>query len=191
MLAAQRLAERTTTGKNRGRGRFRSPKGVSQQFLTKDVRLRTPQPNLVAGRNGSADRRAGETDRRVGGSAKRPVEHKEWSPRNTRKGMRGVSWEAHVTSRDPTLDAVGTRSCAIRRRMSKKRATAIFDLPFSQRGQRIQRIQRGQVHLSGRFGETITAACRKAVPQLPLLFWQKILSEVFLRKRKLAIQVDV
>src|SRR5271166_1248711 len=35
---------------------------------------------------------------------------------------------AHVTSRDPTLDAVGTRSCAIRRGMSKKRATAIFDL---------------------------------------------------------------
>ena len=28
----------------------------------------------------------------------------------------------------PTLDAVGTRSCAIRRGMSKKRATAIFDL---------------------------------------------------------------
>ena len=42
--------------------------------------------------------------------------------------MRGVGWEAHVTSRDPTLDAVGTRSCAIRRGMSKKRATAIFDL---------------------------------------------------------------
>ena len=46
----------------------------------------------------------------------------------TRKGMRGEGWEAHVTSRDPTLDAVGTRSCAIRRGMSKKRATAIFDL---------------------------------------------------------------
>ena len=29
--------------------------------------------------------------------------------------MTGVGWEAHVTSRDPTLDAVGTRSCAIRR----------------------------------------------------------------------------
>ena len=42
--------------------------------------------------------------------------------------MRGVGWEADVTSRDPTLDAVGTRSCAIRRGMSKKRATAIFDL---------------------------------------------------------------
>ena len=41
--------------------------------------------------------------------------------------MRGVGWEAHVTSRDPTLDAVGTRSCAIRRGMSKKRVTAIFD----------------------------------------------------------------
>ena len=37
---------------------------------------------------------------------------------------RGVGWEAHVTSRDPTLDAVGTRSCAIRRGMSKKRAMA-------------------------------------------------------------------
>src|SRR5271165_2440211 len=37
----------------------------------------------------------------------------------TRKGMRGVGWEVHVTSRDPTLDAVGTRSCAIRRGMSK------------------------------------------------------------------------
>src|SRR5271166_3164579 len=36
--------------------------------------------------------------------------------------------KAHVTPRDPTLDAVGTRSCAIRRGMSKKRATAIFDL---------------------------------------------------------------
>jgi hypothetical protein len=46
----------------------------------------------------------------------------------TRKGMRGVGWEAHVTSRDPTLNAVGTRSCAIRSGMSKKRATAIFDL---------------------------------------------------------------
>ena len=34
----------------------------------------------------------------------------------------------HVASRDPTLDAVGTRSCAIRRGMPKKRATAIFDL---------------------------------------------------------------
>ena len=33
--------------------------------------------------------------------------------------MRGVGWEAHATSRDPTLDAVGTRSCAIRRGMSK------------------------------------------------------------------------
>ena len=46
----------------------------------------------------------------------------------TRKGMRGVGREIHVTSRDPTLNAVGTRSCAIRRGMSKKRATAIFDL---------------------------------------------------------------
>jgi hypothetical protein len=46
----------------------------------------------------------------------------------TRKRMRGVGWEAHVRSRDPTLDAVGTRSCAIRRGMSKRRATAIFDL---------------------------------------------------------------
>src|SRR5271165_2172162 len=46
----------------------------------------------------------------------------------TRKGMRGAGWEAHVASRDPTLDVVGTRSCAIRRGMSKKRATAIFDL---------------------------------------------------------------
>jgi len=26
------------------------------------------------------------------------------------KGMRGVGWEADVTSPDPTLDAVGTRS---------------------------------------------------------------------------------
>jgi hypothetical protein len=43
----------------------------------------------------------------------------------TRKGMRGVGWEVHVTSRDPTLDA-GTRSCAIRRAMFKKRATAIW-----------------------------------------------------------------
>jgi hypothetical protein len=42
--------------------------------------------------------------------------------------MRGVGWEVHVTSRDPTLNAVGTRSCAIRRGMSRKRATAIFDL---------------------------------------------------------------
>ena len=38
----------------------------------------------------------------------------------TRKGMRGVGWEAHVTSRDPTLDAVGTRSCVIRRGMVQK-----------------------------------------------------------------------
>ena len=43
--------------------------------------------------------------------------------------MRGVGWEAHVTSRDPTLDAVGTRSCAIRRGMSKKRATTILTRP--------------------------------------------------------------
>ena len=42
--------------------------------------------------------------------------------------MRGVGWEAHVTSRDPALDAVGTRSCAIRRGMSKKSAAEIFDL---------------------------------------------------------------
>jgi hypothetical protein len=46
----------------------------------------------------------------------------------TRKGMRGVGWEAHVTSRDPTLNSVGTRSCAIRRGMATNRATAIFDL---------------------------------------------------------------
>jgi hypothetical protein len=39
-----------------------------------------------------------------------------------------VGREVHVTSRDPTLNAVGTRSCAIRRGMSKKLATAIFDL---------------------------------------------------------------
>jgi len=38
----------------------------------------------------------------------------------TRKGMRGVGWEAHVTSRDLTLDAVGTRSRAIRRRTFNK-----------------------------------------------------------------------
>ena len=50
------------------------------------------------------------------------------STRKHAKEMRGVGWEADVTSRDPTLDAVGTRSCAIRRGMSKKRATAIFDL---------------------------------------------------------------
>src|SRR5271169_1107754 len=36
-------------------------------------------------------------------------------------------------SRDPTLDAVGTRSCAIRRGMSKKRATAVFDLSLLSR----------------------------------------------------------
>jgi len=42
--------------------------------------------------------------------------------------MRGADWEVHVTSRDPTLDAAGTRSCAIRRGISKKRATPIFDL---------------------------------------------------------------
>ena len=57
-----------------------------------------------------------------------PALPKEWGPRNTPNGMTGVGWEAHVTSRDPTLDAVGTRSrtrsCAIRRGMSKKRATA-------------------------------------------------------------------
>src|SRR5271166_2715342 len=51
----------------------------------------------------------------------------------TRKGMRGMGWEAHVTSRDPTLDAVGTHSCAIRRGMSKKRASAIFDLSLLSR----------------------------------------------------------
>src|SRR5208337_1680287 len=48
---------------------------------------------------------------------------KEWGPRDTRKdakGMRGVGWEAHVTSRDPTLDAVGTRSRAIPRRTFNK-----------------------------------------------------------------------
>src|SRR5208282_3348559 len=56
-----------------------------------------------------------------------PALPKEWAPRNTPNGMTGVGWEAYVTSRDPTLEAVGTRSCAIRRGMSKKRATAIFD----------------------------------------------------------------
>ena len=30
-----------------------------------------------------------------------------------------MGWEAHATSRDLTLDAVGTRSCPIRRGMSK------------------------------------------------------------------------
>jgi hypothetical protein len=42
--------------------------------------------------------------------------------------MRGVGQEADVTSRDPTLNAVGTRSCAIPRGMFKKPTTAIFDL---------------------------------------------------------------
>src|SRR5271166_1522636 len=42
-----------------------------------------------------------------------------------RSGMPSIT---HVTSRDPTLDAVGTRSCVIRRGTFKKRATAIFDL---------------------------------------------------------------
>jgi len=34
---------------------------------------------------------------------------RKWGPRNTRKDAKGeesVGWEAHVTSRDPTLDAV-------------------------------------------------------------------------------------
>ena len=44
-----------------------------------------------------------------------PAKHAE----KTRKGMGGVGWEAHATLRDPTLDAVGTRSCAIRRGTSK------------------------------------------------------------------------
>src|SRR5271165_2734541 len=40
-----------------------------------------------------------------------PASPKERGPRNTRKDakgdeMRGVGWEAHVTSREPTLDAV-------------------------------------------------------------------------------------
>jgi hypothetical protein len=52
-----------------------------------------------------------------------PAKHAKKTP----NVMTGVGLEAHVTSRDPTLDAVGTRSCAIRRGMSKKRATAIFD----------------------------------------------------------------
>jgi hypothetical protein len=43
--------------------RLGNPKGVSQQFLTKDVRLRTPEPELVVGRNGSADRRVGDDER--------------------------------------------------------------------------------------------------------------------------------
>ena len=36
-----------------------------------------------------------------------------------RKGMRGVGLGGPCTSADPTLDAIGTRSCAIRRGMSK------------------------------------------------------------------------
>ena len=106
-------------------------------------------------RPGETDRRAGETDRRFGVSAGRRAREtgrrngqssiKEWGPRNTRKGMRGVGWEAHVTSRDPTLDAVGTRSCAIRRGMSKKRATEIFDLSL-------------RVETDRRFG---VSACRR------------------------------
>src|SRR5271166_1585320 len=47
--------------------------------------------------------------------------------KKTRKGTRGVGWVAHITSRDPRIGR-GTRSCAIRRGMSKKRASAIFDL---------------------------------------------------------------
>jgi hypothetical protein len=63
--------------------------------------------------------------------AKRPALPKKWGPRNTRKDAKGDQrWgrEMHFTSRDPTLNAVGTRSCAIRRGMAKKPATAIFDL---------------------------------------------------------------
>jgi hypothetical protein len=59
--------------------------------------------------------RPGEADRRIGGSA--------GGGNGSAYRRAGETWEAHVTSRDPTLDAVGTRSCAIRRGMSKKRAT--------------------------------------------------------------------
>jgi hypothetical protein len=61
-------------------------------ILDKGLMLRTPEPELVAGRNGSADRRPGETDRRVGVSAGRRNGRssiKEWSPRNTRKDAKG------------------------------------------------------------------------------------------------------
>ena len=47
------------------------------------------------------------------GSEENFEQKEKWGPRNTRKdakGKRAVNWEAHVTTRDPTLDAVGTRS---------------------------------------------------------------------------------
>jgi hypothetical protein len=78
------------------------PKNVPRQYLTCPSELVTTSLCL---RNGASETRE-----------------------KTRKGMRGVGREMHVTSRDPTLNAVGTHSCAIRRGMSKKRATAIFDL---------------------------------------------------------------
>src|SRR5271157_4943102 len=70
-----------------------------------------------------------KTDQELG-SCHDPALPEEWGPRNTQKDAKGderCGLGGHVTSRDPTLDAVGTRSCAIRRGMSKKRATAIFD----------------------------------------------------------------
>src|SRR5271166_5193033 len=78
-----------------------------------------------------SDLRKGHEDRPGTEFLSRPRFAWEWGPRNTRKDAKGderCGLGAHVTSRDPTLDAVGTRSCAIRRGMSKKRATPIFDL---------------------------------------------------------------
>jgi hypothetical protein len=55
---------------------------------------------------------------------------KEWGPRNTRKDAKGdercrLGGPCHIARPDI---GQGTRSCAIRRGISKKRATAIFDL---------------------------------------------------------------
>ena len=55
---------------------------------------------------------------------------KEWGPRNTRKDAKwddgcGLGGPCHIARPDI---GQGTRSCAIRRGMSKNRATAIFDL---------------------------------------------------------------
>jgi hypothetical protein len=64
------------------------------------------------------------------GSCHDPALPKEWGPRNTRKDAKGdercrLGGPCHIARPDI---GQGTRSCAIRRGISKKRATAIFDL---------------------------------------------------------------
>src|SRR5271166_555195 len=85
---------------------------------------------------------------------------------------------AHVTSRDPTLDAVGTRSCAIRRGMSKKRATAIFDLSLLSR---LTGIASGKPSSTGTQGMKSRLHRRPQRTRRPIRNWVSVTTRLCLR----------